>query len=337
MNDTGTVGHCNIAVAGYEMRLLMLLCRCLSGTGEQRLILLVFQILSLIALEDLIGGFILRCELAQHLVEQRLRHIIGITVGSLDLHIGFIRVHAERNVGRQCPRCRCPCKKIRILTDALESHDRGTLLYGLIALCDLLRGERGSAARAVGNDLEALVEQSLVPDGLQCPPLGLDEIVIIGDIRVIHVSPEANCAGEILPHSLIFPDAFLTFIDERLQTVGLDLILSVQSKQLLNLDLNRKAVCVPACLSRHHTALHGAVSRNHIFDNTGLHMSDMRLSVCSRRAVVKGISRALLPAVNALLEDVVLLPELFHSLFSLHKIECVVYLLVHFSLPFLIN
>ena len=31
-----------------------------------------------------------------------------------------------------------------------------------------MTGQRGSAARAVGNNLEALVQQTLVPDGLQC-------------------------------------------------------------------------------------------------------------------------------------------------------------------------
>ena len=84
-------------------------------------------------------------------------------------------------------------------------------------------GQRRTAARAIGHHLEALIQKALIPDLLQCPPFGLDIIILIGDIGVIHVRPETDGPGEILPHPLILPDGFLTLLDKGLDPVLLDL------------------------------------------------------------------------------------------------------------------
>ena len=52
---------------------------------------------------------------------------------------------------------------------------------------------------------------------------------MIGNIWIIHISPETNSAGEILPHALIFPDTFLALLDKWLQTVFFDLVFSVKT------------------------------------------------------------------------------------------------------------
>ena len=87
---------------------------------------------------------------------------------------------------------KAPCEEIRILSLNLEADDRRAFLDGLVALCNLMRGQRRAAARAVGDDLEALVKQSLVPDLLQRPPFGFDECIVIGNIRIVHIRPEAD-------------------------------------------------------------------------------------------------------------------------------------------------
>ena len=46
-------------------------------------------------------------------------------------------------------------------------------------------------------------------------------------IGVIHIRPEADGAGEILPHALILPDTLFTMLNERLQAILLDLLLAV--------------------------------------------------------------------------------------------------------------
>ena len=166
MNDTGTIGHGYITVAGYEMCIFLLLLSGISGTLVQRLILLVLQILTYIGLQYFVSILSFFCQTAQYLVCQCLCNIIGITVGGLHLQVGLLRVHAQCHVGRKGPGSGGPCQEISILALYLETHDGGTLLDCLITLCHFVAGQRGSAARAVGNDLEALVQQSLVPDGL---------------------------------------------------------------------------------------------------------------------------------------------------------------------------
>ena len=45
-----------------------------------------------------------------------------------------------------------------------------------------------------------------------------------------HISPEANGMGEVFPHSLVFPYALFTLLDEWLYAVFFDLIFSVQTE-----------------------------------------------------------------------------------------------------------
>ena len=44
------------------------------------------------------------------------------------------------------------------------------------------------------HDLEAAVQKALFVDFGQRPPFRLDEVVVIGNIRIVHISPEADGA-----------------------------------------------------------------------------------------------------------------------------------------------
>lgn len=62
-------------------------------------------------------------------------------------------------------------------------------------------------------------------------------------------------------------------------------------------------------------------------------MADMGFSVGCRRAVIKCICPAVSARVDALFEDLVVLPELLHSLFPLDKIQICGYLVIqHFKI-----
>ena len=222
-----------------------------------------------------------------------------------------------------------PGQDVGIFALGAELGDGTALFYVLIALGHFVAGQRGSTAGAVGHDLEALVQQALFPDGFQRPPFRLDEGVVVGDVGVVHVSPEAHGVGEILPHALVLPDALFTFVDEGLQAVLLDLLLAVQTQQFLHLQLHGQAVGIPAGLAGHLIALHGPVTGDHILDNAGLHMADMGLAVGSGRAVVEHISRAILAVFDTFFKDVAFFPELFHVLFALHKVQTGGHFLVH--------
>ena len=150
---------------------------------------------------------------------------------------------------------------------------------------------------------------------------------------MLHIGPEADLAGEILPHTLVFPYALLALLDKGLKTVFLYPLLALDAEQLLDLDLNGQTVGIPARLSGHHIALHGLVARDHILYNSRQHMADMRLAVCRRRAVIESESLRIFTRVDALLEDVVLVPEIEHLLLAVDELKIRRYLVVHNSYP----
>ncbi|MPM28288.1 hypothetical protein SDC9_74808 [bioreactor metagenome] len=151
-------------------------------------------------------------------------------------------------------------------------------------------------------------------------------------IWIFHIGPKSDRAGKILPHTLIFPYAFLAFVYKRNQAVFFNLILAVQSQLFFDLKLYGKSVSVPSGLSEHFFALHGLISWNHILYNSRQHMSDVWLSVCCRRTVIKGICFALFAVFNAFFEYPVFAPEFFDFLFPLGKIKIRGYFIVHFIL-----
>ena len=192
-----------------------------------------------------------------------------------------------------------------------------------------MRGERRAAARAVGNDLEALVKQSLVVNLFERPPFGFDIIVFIGYVRVLHIRPKADGAGEILPHALVFPHAFLAFCDERGDSVFLNLLLAVEPELFFHFQLDRQSVGIPAGLAVDLIAFHRAVARNHVLDDAGEDMSDMRLAVGGRRTVIERIILAVTPVLYAFFKDFVFFPKGFGFLFSFDKIQICRYFFVH--------
>ena len=138
MNDSRTVAHRDIVIAGDKKRLLPLLFNRLIRKRKQRLVLLALEIGALEGFEYLISRSILLLKRAEHRIAKSLREIIGVSVRCLHLHIGLIRVHAERNVRRERPRRSRPRKNVRILALHPESGNRGFLLDILVALSHLM-------------------------------------------------------------------------------------------------------------------------------------------------------------------------------------------------------
>ena len=323
MDYSGTVGHGNVIVGGNEVSLFILLCGAFAGAGKERLVFFIFKILALEALKHFIGldAVLLIAERAEHGIHKSLGYIISIAARRLDLAIGLVGVDAEGDVGGQGPGGGRPRKEISVLALDLEADYCRALLDGLVALSHLVRGQGGAAAGAIGDYLEALIKQTLIPYLLERPPDGFDIAVVIGDVGVLHIGPETDSVGEILPHSLILPNALFAELDERLNAVFLYLILAVDAEQLLDLKLDGQTVGIPARLTGHHVALHSAVSGDHILDNSGQNVTDVRLAVGGRRAVVKRVGRAALAVLDALLKDVVLLPEVEDGLLMAYEIK----------------
>ena len=151
---------------------------------------------------------------------------------------------------------------------------------------------------------------------------------------MLHVGPEADLSGELLPHALVLPDGLLALLDKGLQTIVHDLFLLVllaDADLFLDFQLHRKTVGVPAGLSGDLLALHRMVAGDHVLDDTRLDVPDVRLSVGGRRTIVEHVDRMTLILLYALLEDSVLLPELCHLVLTLDKVQIGFYLVVHLT------
>ena len=77
---------------------------------------------------------------------------------------------------------------------------------------------------------------------------------------------------------------------------------------------------IPAGLSWNLVALHGAVSRDHILDDTGQYMADVRFAIGSWRAIIKHVGWMTFMIFDTLLEDIIIFPEFFHFFLTLHKL-----------------
>ena len=253
-------------------------------------------------------------------VDKRPRQDVNLAV-CLDLGIVLDRIHAQRDVGRKRPRRRRPCEEIALLVTQFELDENGLLLDELVALRDLVRRKRRAAARTIGHDLVTLVQQAGVRNLLDRPPLRLDVVVLIGDVRMLHVRPIAYALGHALPLVLVLPDALLALADERLDAVLLDVLLAVHAEQFLDLQLDGQSVSVPPRLAQHVIALHRLVTRYDVLHNTRQYVTDVRLAVGGRRTVVEGELGLALGRLYALFEDAVALPKLEHLLLSRAKIH----------------
>ena len=245
----------------------------------------------------------------------------------LDLRIVLVRVHAERDVGRERPRRSRPGEEVRIFQPlSLEAHEHGRFLDVLVPLRHLVRGERRAAARAVRDDLMPLVQEPLLPDLFQRPPDRLDVLVVVGDVRVFHVRPVAHAFGHFFPFALVFPDAFLAFFDKRLDAVFFDVLLAVHAEHLFHFQLDGQTVRVPARFAQDVLALHRLIAGNDVLHHAGENVADVRLAVCRGRAVVERKLLSALSLLHAVLKHVLLFPERDHFLFALDKVHRRVYL-----------
>ena len=293
------VGQRNIAVGNDAVALLPLK---VYGQVEQRPVFTALQLTAAQGPDDF--GL-----LPQYAGNQRRSQNIGFAV-LFRIDIVLVRVHAERNVGGQRPGRGRPREDGHLrLINKIKLGNGGGFFHILVALRDLVAGQRRAAARAVGDGLVAFVEQALFIDLLQRPPLGLDIVVLIGHIGVLHVRPEGHAVGHLLPLGLVFPDGLFAFLDEGLHAVGLNLLLAVQTQQLFHLQLHGQAVGIPARLAQHVVALHGFIARNEVLDGARFHMPNVRAAVGGGRPVEEGIGRRAPAQLHALFKNAVLLPE----------------------------
>ena len=320
VNDARTVLRGDVVVAGHEERLVTHILR---RKGIERLVPAVLKLASLHRRKLLA----LAPRVVEYAVRESFSKIIDLAADA-QFDVCYIWVHAEGEVRRERPRGRRPCEEIGVLVRRFELHNGRALGDILVSLRHLVRGERRAAARAVWNDLMPLIEKPLLPDLLQRPPLRLDEVILVRDVGMLHIRPETDDIGELLPHALILPDRLTAFLDERLDAVLLDLFLPIDADRLLDLQLNGQPMRVPACLAEHLAPLHRLIARQHILDDARQNVPDMRAAVRRRRAVVERERIAALTLVNSTLCNMILAPKIRNSFLARSKIQIRIYFFV---------
>ena len=195
-----------------------------------------------------------------------------------------------------------------------EAHVDAGVDHVLVARRDLVRGQRGAAARAVGHDLVALVEQPLVPHLLERPPDRLDVGVVEGEVGVAGVDPEADPLGQLVPLVDVLEHRLAALGVELGHAVALDVVLGGEAQLLLHLQLHRQPVAVPAGLAVDLTAAHGLEAREDVLEHAREHVVGARAAVGGGRSLVEDERLRALAAAHRLGEDVALAPALEHLL-----------------------
>ncbi len=276
---------------------------------ERRLVAGADQLAAGEAVDDLdpLADHLLGARLGQHLAARRA-------------HVGQLRVDGERGVGRERPGRRRPGEQLVALAQRAgrprdrEAHVDGRVLDVLVALRDLVRGERRAAARAVGDDLVALVEQVAVPHRLERPPDRLDVARVERVVRVVHVDPVADPLGQRAPVGQVLEHRLAALAVELGDPVALDVVLGLEAELLLDGDLDRQPVGVPAGLALDVVPGHRLVAREDVLEDARQDVVRARVAVRRRRALVEDERRRPLAVAQGGAEDVALAPAREHLL-----------------------
>ena len=68
-----------------------------------------------------------------------------------------------------------------------------------------------------------VVEKVFCIELLECPPYGLNVVIVISDIGLFEIGPEADTLAHIFPEVLILPDTLAALVDKGNDTVLLDI------------------------------------------------------------------------------------------------------------------
>ncbi len=233
----------------------------------------------------------------------------------LQQRIVRLRMHREREVGRQRPGRRRPGEELRRdrlagLGAKLEGDRQRRVLTRPRGIVDarLEIRQRGLHRPGIGNDAVALIDQPFVEELFEGP----HDALHVGDVHRLVVVLEIDPAR--LPRDIALPvggelhHRGAAGIVELVDAHRLDLGLAVDVELLLDGQLGRNAMRVPAEAALDHLAAHGLVARDDVLHVAGDDMAVMREAVGEGRAVIEDeFGRAAAP-LDRLLEGLVRLP-----------------------------
>src|SRR5262249_46836147 len=138
----------------------------------------------------------------------------------------------------------------------------------------LVLRERRAAPNAPGHGAPALVEPAVLVAALQEVPDVLDVVVGHGEVGVVPVHPLAEPDRLLRDDVGVGENPLTTALGEAVEPVLLDLALGVESKRLLDLDLDPESLAVEAILIALIEPLHRLVALVHVLVGTAPGMVD---------------------------------------------------------------
>jgi hypothetical protein len=227
----------------------------------------------------------------------------------LDQRVLDVRVHGERQVGRQRPRRRGPDQRQRTVQIGLRSvqaeadRDRRVLSVQVDVVHLGLGGrQRGAVVPAVPEHPESGVDQALVPERLEGPHDAFHVVQVERLVVVLEVHP-AGLPGDVgLPLVGVAQHRAAAGVVERGHAHLVDLGLVLDPQLVLRLGLGGQPVGVPAEPALDVPPAHGLVARHHVLDVAGEQVPVVRQAVGERRAVVEDELVAAVLAGRALLD-----------------------------------
>ncbi len=282
--------------------------------GEQRRVALALQRMSLHSFENF-DRRIAKDGANQVLCQNQALAAQAIRAGYHGVF--YFRVRSHRHVAGQGPGGGRPDQQVgfRFVHQRKAHIDRGVFCIP-VALGNFVVRKRGSATRAIRDNLKALVQQVFVPNGLQQPPDGFDILIPVGDIRPVQVHPVTDAFCQPLPILNAFEGGFPAKRVEFFDPVSLDLRFVVETELLLDLNFHRQPMRIPAAAAVNIKTVHGLVAREHILENARQDMMDSRFAIGGRRTLEKDIGRTVLALFGRFFEHFVHLPESQNTFFQ---------------------
>ena len=262
--------------------------------------------------------------LAEHLLGERLGDDERVVVLRGD-HVGDVGVRGDGGVGDERPRRGRPDEQVGLALERAAGQREADVdrRVGdvLVALGELVVGQRRAAAGAVGGDAVVLDQQAGVVDLLEAPPHRLHELGAHGPVGLVHVHPVAHALGETGPGVDVAGDRRAAALVERLDAVGLDVGLAGEAELLLDGELDGQSVAVPPGLPVDAEALHRLETREHVLESARLDVVGARHAVGGGRALVERPTGAVGGLRQRLAESVVVAPEREHVVLQRRQVD----------------
>ena len=254
----------------------------------------------------------------------RGHHEVAPPLAPADAHVLDLRADGGGDVRDQRPRRRRPDQEVEVALDHREPHVHRRLGDVLVALRDLVTRQRGPTPAAVGDDLEALVDEPPVPHLLEVPPHALDVVVGERPVRVGGVEPHADARRERGPVLDVAVDRLAAAPVELGDAVLLDLVLAGEAELLLDLELHRADRGSPSRPCGRRSGRASCGTGVEVLERPGPDVVQTGPAVRGRRPLVEHPLGCALAAAQALGEHVVVGPALLHPGFELDEVDVAV-------------